>query len=96
MLEGKHPELGLETSHKPLPSSHPSERVKSLRRARLSATPWTAAYQAPLSMEFSRQEYWSVLPLPSPGNLPNPETEPGYPTLQADTLPYDPPGKPVT
>jgi len=94
MLEGKHPELGLVTSHKTLPSSHLSELVKLLSRARLFATPWTVAYQAPLSMEFSRQEYWSVLPLPSPGNLPNPEIEPGYPTLQADALPYDPPGKP--
>ena len=41
-------------------------KVKSLRRVRLLATPWTAAYQAPLSMGFSRQEYWSGLPLPSP------------------------------
>ena len=94
MSEGKHPESGLVTSHKTLPSSHLSERVKLLSRAHLSATPWTVVYRAPLSMEFSRQEYWSVLPFPSPGNLPNPEIEPGYPTLQADALPYDPPGKP--
>ena len=56
----------------------PEERkkVKSLSRVRLFATPWTVAYQVPLSMGFSRQEYWSGLPLPSPGDLPDPETEP--------------------
>ena len=57
------------------------------------ATPWTVAYQAPPSMEFSRQEYWSGLPFPSPGDLPDPGLEPGFPTLQADTLPSKPPGK---
>ena len=50
-------------------------------------TPWSVAYQAPLSMGFSRQGYWSGLPFPSPGDLPNPEIEPGSPALQADTLP---------
>ena len=45
-------------------------------------------------MEFSRQEYWSGLPFPSPGDLPNPGTEPGCPALQADALPSEPPGKP--
>ena len=50
------------------------------------ATPWTTAHQAPLSMRFSRQEYWSGLPFPSPGDLPNPGIEPGSPTLQADAL----------
>ena len=49
---------------------------KSLSRVRLLATPWTAAHQAPPSMGFSRQEYWSGVPFPSPGNLPNPEIEP--------------------
>ena len=48
---------------------------------RLFATPWTVAYQAPQSMGFSRQEYWSGLPFPSPGDLPNPGIEPGSPTL---------------
>ena len=57
-------------------------------------TPWTAARQAPLSMEFSRQEYWSGLPLSSPGDLPEAEIEPGSLTLQADSLPSEPPGKP--
>ena len=47
--------------------------------------PWTVAYKAPLSMEFSRQEYWSGLPFPSPRDLPNPGIEPGSPALQADT-----------
>ena len=53
------------------------KKVKSLSRVRLFATPWTVAYQAPLSMGFSRQEYWSGLPFPSPGDLPNPGIEPG-------------------
>ena len=50
------------------------------------------AHQAPLSMGFSRQEYWSELPFPSPGDLPNPGIKPGSPALQADTLPSEPPG----
>ena len=58
-----------------------------------SATPWTVAYHAPLSVGFSRQEYWNGLPFPSPGDLPNPGIEPRYPTLQADALPFEPPGK---
>ena len=51
--------------------------------SRLFLTPWTVVHQAPLSMEFSRQEYWSGLPLPSPGDLPDPGTEPGSPALKA-------------
>ena len=70
-----------------------SSEVKWLSHVRLFATPWTVACQAPWSMEFSRQEYWSGLPFPSPGNFPNPGIEPGSPTLQADTLPSEPPGK---
>ena len=57
-------------------------------------TPWTVTCQAPLSLEFSRQEYWSGQPFPSPGYLPNPGIEPGFPVLQADSLPSEPPGKP--
>ena len=57
---------------------------KSLSCAWLFATPWTVARQAPLSMEFSRQKYWSGLPFPSPGDLPDPGIEPRSPTLQAD------------
>ena len=53
--------------------------VKSFSRVRLFATPWTVAHQAPPSMDFSRQEYWSGLPFPSPGDLPYPGIEPGSP-----------------
>ena len=70
-------------------------KVKSLSHVRLFATPWNVTYQAPLSMGFSRQEYWSGLPFPSPGDLPNPGIKLWYPALQADALPSDPPGKPV-
>ena len=69
-------------------------KVKSLSRIRLFATPWTVAYQAPLSMEFSRQEYWSGLPYPSPGDLPDPGIKPMSPALQADAIPSEPPWKP--
>ena len=69
-------------------------KVKSFSCVRLFATPWTVAYQAPLSMGFSRQEYWSGLPFPSPGDLPKPGIEPGSPTLEADNLTSEPPGKP--
>ena len=61
--------------------------VKSLSRVRLFATPWTVAHQVPLSMEFSREEYWSGLPFPSSGDLPDPGIEPGSPALQAEALP---------
>ena len=54
--------------------------------------PWTAAHQVPPSMGFSRQEYWSGLPLPSPGDLPDPEIKSGPPALQADSLPSESPG----
>ena len=60
----------------------------------LFATPWTAAHQAPLSMKFSRQGYWSGSPFPSPGDLLNPGIEPGSPALQADSLPTELQGKP--
>ena len=71
-----------------------STKVKLLSYVRLFATPWTVAYQAPPSMEFSRQEYWSGLPFPSPGDLPNPGIEPRSSALQADALPSETPGKP--
>ena len=60
-------------------------------------TPWTVAYQAPLSMGFTRQEYWSGLPFPPPGDLPDPRiesTSPESPALQAGSLPAEPSGKP--
>ena len=69
--------------------------MKSLSHVRLSVIPWTLAPQAPLFMEFFRQEYWSGLPFPSPGDLPNPGIEPGSPALQADALPSEPPWKPL-
>ena len=56
-------------------------KMKSLSCVQLFATPWTVAYHDPPSMGFSRQEYWSGLPFPSPENLPNPGIEPGSPTL---------------
>ena len=68
-------------------------KVKSLSCVRLFVAPWTVAYQALLSMGYSRQEYWSQLLFPSPGDLPDPGIEPGSPTLQADALPPEPPGK---
>ena len=61
---------------------------------RLFATPWTVAYQAPPSMGFSRQEYWSGLPFPSPRDLPNPGFKPRCPAFQADALTSEPPGGP--
>ena len=68
--------------------------MKSLSPARLFVTLWTVAYQASPSMGFSRQEYWSGLPFPSPGDLPDPGIETGSPALEADTLTSEPPGKP--
>ena len=67
-----------------------SEWVKSLSRVRLFATPWTVAHRAPPSMGFSRQEYWSGLPFPSPGDLPDPGMEPRSPALQAEALTSEP------
>ena len=68
-------------------------KMKLLSRVQLFATAWIVAHQAPLSMEFSRQEYWSGLPVSSPGDLPNPGIEPRSSTFQADALPSEPPGK---
>ena len=78
-------------------------KVKSLSHIPLVATPWTAAYQAPPSMGFSRQEYWSGVPLPSPRILEwvaipfsKGFSRPRSPVLQADSLPSEPPGKTIT
>ena len=68
--------------------------MRSLSRVQLFATPWTVAYLAPPSVGFSRQEYWSGLPIPSQGDLPNPGIKPGSPALQADCLPSEPPTRP--
>ena len=63
------------------PAGYRISEVKSLSRVRLFVTPWTVAHQAPLPMGFSRQEYWSGLPFPSPGDLPDPGIEPRSPAL---------------
>ena len=68
-------------------------RVCMLNCVQLFVTPWTVARQALLSMGFFRQGYWSEMPFPFPGDLPDPWIEPGYPALQADSLPSEPPGK---
>ena len=73
-----------------------NRECQSLSRVWLFVTPWTAACQVSLSMGFSRQEYCRGLSFSSPGNLSNPEIEPGSPTSQADSLPSEPPGKPIT
>ena len=64
----------------------------SLSHARLFVTPWSIVHQAPPSMGFSGQEYWSGLPFPSPGDLPDPGIEPRSPALQVDTLTSESPG----
>ena len=68
-------------------------KVKLLSHVQLFVTPWTVAYQAPPSMGFSRQEYWSGLPFPSPGDLSDPGIKPRSPSFQADALTSEPPGK---
>ena len=69
-------------------------KMKSLSRLRLSATLWTVAYQAPPSTGFSRQEYWSGLPFPSPVDHTDPRVKPGSLTVKADSLPTEPPVNP--
>ena len=70
------------------------EWIKKMWCIHIYVTPWTVAHQAPPSMGFSRQEYWSGLPFPSPGDLPEPGIKPRSPALQADVLTSEPPGKP--
>ena len=67
--------------------------MKLLSHVQLFATPWAVPYQAPPSMGFSRQEYWSAVTLPSPGYLPDPGIEPRSPTLEADALTSEPPNE---
>ena len=73
---------------------HSSSGSKVAKWCPTLATPWTVACQAVLSMGFSRQEYWSGLPFPSPGDLPNPGIKPWSPALQADSLLTELQGKP--
>ena len=79
------------------PNSPMKVKVKSLSHVRLLAPPWTVAYQVPLSMEFSRQEYWNGLPFPTPEDCLNPgikPTSPASPVLAGGFFPMEPPGKP--
>ena len=73
----------------------PKVKVKILvaQSCQILCDSWTVAHQAPLSIEFSRQEYWSGLPFPSSGDLPDPGIEARSPALQVDSLPSEPPGK---
>ena len=80
-------------SHEGSPYRIEWSEVKLLSPVRLFETPRTVAYQTPLSMGFSRQEYWRGLPFPSPGDLPNPGIEPRFPAFEADALTSEPPGK---
>ena len=73
---------------------HPEKWMTSLSHIQFFATPWTVAYKAPPTRLFSRQEYWSGLPFPSPGDLPNPGVESRSLALQAEALPSELPGKP--
>ena len=68
-------------------------QVKSLSHVQLFVILWTITYQAPLTMGFSRQEYWSGYLVPSPGDLPNPGIKPRSPSLQVDFIPAEPTGK---
>ena len=68
---------------------------ESLSRVQLFATLWTVAYQAPLSMKFSRPAHWNELPFSPPGDLPNPGIEPRSPALQTDSLPSEPAGQAI-
>ena len=82
-------------THRVLNQMWANDEVKwNCCRVRLFVIPWTVAFQAPPSMELSRQEYWSRLPFPSPGDLPDPGIKPRSPALQADALPSELPGKP--
>ena len=69
-----------------------SESINSSVVFQLFVTPWTVAHQSALSIGFSRQEHWSGLPFPSPGDLPDPGIKPMSPVFQADSLPSEPPG----
>ena len=86
---------GCTTNYLTAASRAESESVShSAMSSSAHVTPWTIAHQAPLPIEFCRQEYWSGLPFSSPGDFPNPGIEPGSPALQVDSLPSELPGKP--
>ena len=73
----------------------PHALLFSCKSVWLFATPWTVTHQVPLSIEFSRQEYCSGLPFPSPGDLPDPGIELVSPELARDSFTAEPPGKPL-
>ena len=77
-------------------NTHACMHAKSLQSCPTLCDPWTVAHQAPLSMGFPRQQYWSGLPFPSPGQLSDPGIKPRSPALQADSLPSEPPGQPIS
>ena len=89
-IEPRSPALQEDSLLSEIPLLTVKVKVKSLSHVQLFATPWTVAYQASLSMGFSKQEYWSGLPFPSPGDLPNPGIESGSPALEADALTSEP------
>ena len=99
-LWGRQWAMGWTVTGKPsFPGPGPQQPCSQVRESEVTqlcptfATPWTVDYEAPPSMQFSRQEYWSGLPFPSAGDLPDPGIKPGSPTLQTDALPSEPPGK---
>ena len=81
--------------HKPIIFIHQKASKQAIMSCLTLCDPWTVVYQASLSIGFSRQEYWSGLPFPSPEDLPYPGIEPRSPTLQADALASEPPGKKI-
>ena len=81
--------------HLPVSASKPLGMISYFCHVLFFAMLWTIAHQAPLSMGFSRQEYWGGLPIPSPGDLPDPGIEPGSPAFQEDSLPTELRGKPL-
>ena len=93
-IEPRSPALQADALSSELPGKPKTRLDYSLSHVRLFVTQWTVAHQAPPSMGFSRQEYWSGLPFPSPGDLPDPGIEPRSPALQADALTSEPPGNP--
>ena len=81
-------------NHTSLQRRRESESVSGSDAPDSSVIPWTIAHKAPLSMGFTRQEYWSGLPFPSPGDLPSPGIKPGSPALPTNSLLAESPGKP--
>ena len=84
------------SSSRTQPLNQTTVHSQSLSHVRLFVTLWTIACQAPLSIGFSREEFWSRLPFSSVEDLPNPEIKSRFPALQVDSFPSEPPGKPVT